>query len=136
MSAYGLTFHHFGLAVTKKERAQKFLRDLGYTLGTEVHDPLQKVRLCMATHPAMPAVELIAKADETGPLEQILQSSTERIYHLCYQTNDLPQTLAAIKQDGHRLLCISQTKPAILFEGRGVAFYVVSGFGLIEFLVT
>ncbi|MBF0177495.1 MAG: VOC family protein [Magnetococcales bacterium] len=135
MRSYGLMFHHFGLAVAKKEQARKFLAGLGYTLGEELHDPLQKVRLCMATHPAMPAVELITKSDEPGPLEHILQDAPERIYHLCFHTENLEHTLAAIKQDGHRLICISKPKPAILFDGKQVAFYVVTGFGLIEILI-
>jgi methylmalonyl-CoA/ethylmalonyl-CoA epimerase len=131
---YGLRFHHFGLAVRDPARSRKFLDGLGYSLGSSLHDPLQKVNLTWCTHDQMPAVELVSPADEPGPVDRILQSQPENLYHICYETTDISSAATAIADQGCRILTISEAKPAILFGGRRVAFFQIRGFGLIELL--
>ena len=134
MNDYGLTFHHLGLAVAHPDKAVRFLAGLGYTLSPQVYDPLQKVNLIIAHCPGLPAIEVISPAGEPGPLDGILKQRTELLYHLGYQTRDLETSLAAIKEDGNRILCVSPPKEAVLFAAKPVSFYYVSGFGLIEII--
>jgi methylmalonyl-CoA/ethylmalonyl-CoA epimerase len=56
------------------------------------------------------------------------------IYHSCFETADLTATLSAWEEKGLRAVCISEPKPAVLFNGRKVSFYMVNGAGLIELL--
>ena len=134
MNAYGLDFHHLGLAVAHPDKAVRFLTGLGYTLSPPTYDPLQKVNLIMAHRPGQPAIEVISPAGEPGPLDGLLKQRTELIYHVGYRTRDLPASLEAIKKDGHRILCVSPPKEAVLFGSRPVSFYYVDGFGLIEII--
>lgn len=134
MNAFGLTFHHHGLALKKEDSAIPFLTGLGYHIGDLVHDPEQKVHLRLCTHDEFPCVELVSKADEDGPLDTILKKTTELIYHTCYETADLTATLQTFEGAGLRALPVVERKPAILFGGRYVSFYHVMGFGLIELL--
>lgn len=129
---YGLTFHHLGLAVRDVPASLKVLRGLGYACANEVHDPLQDVRLVWCEHAAMPAVELVSPTEKPGPIDNILQHSSEMIYHTCYQSKSIEESVAAIKNDGIRVLPVAPPKPAILFGGRLVGFYQLKGFGLIE----
>jgi methylmalonyl-CoA/ethylmalonyl-CoA epimerase len=129
---YGLTFHHLGLAVRDIPDALKVLRGLGYECADEIHDPLQEVRLVWCQHVAMPAVELVAPTDKPGPVDNILEHSSESIYHSCYQSPSIEESVAAIKKDGIRVLPVVAPKPAVLFGGRLVGFYQLKGFGLIE----
>ncbi len=129
-----MAFHHLGLAVREPERASRFLRGLGYQVGDVVHDPLQQVQLIWCERPDMPAVELIFPSDGPGPLDAILSERSEMIYHLCYESEGALASVEAIKQSGQRVVCVSPPKPAILFGGRPVSFYVIRGFGLIEIL--
>lgn len=132
---FGLTFHHMGLALKKEDDALKFLKGLGYDEGHSVYDPEQKVNLRLCTAAQKPSIELVTKvADEEGPLENILKKYNELIYHTCYETKNLQQSLKVIEETGLRVLPISPPTPAILFEGRKVSFYTVMGFGLIEIL--
>jgi methylmalonyl-CoA/ethylmalonyl-CoA epimerase len=135
MNNFGLIFHHLGLAVAHPEKAVRFVTGLGYTLSPQVYDPLQKVNLIMCRGPGMPAIEIISSSGEAGPLDGILKNRTELLYHLGFLTRDLEATLAAIKREGHQLLCVSPPKAAVLFAAKPVSFYYVSGFGLIEIIL-
>jgi hypothetical protein len=134
MNAFGLSFHHFGLAVRKPELAVRLAEGLGYTLGARIFDPEQNVNLMMATHDRMPEIEVIFPAAKgQGPVDSILAKRPDGIiYHLCFATDDLGQSLAALEASGLRVLEISPPKTAILFPGKAVSFYMVQGIGLIE----
>lgn len=134
MNRYGLVFHHFGLAVRKKEKAIRFVRGLGYEVENEVYDPLQEINLTICQSESMPDIEIITRSDKPGPLEHILKDRDEMIYHMCYETLDVESSLRAIKDDGNRIMCISSAKPAVVFGQRLVSFYKVVGFGIIEIL--
>ena len=108
------------------------LEGLGYRCGEEIHDPLQEVRLVWCEHDRMPAVELVAPTDNPGPVDNILEHSSESIYHFCYEASNIEASVDAIKADGIRVLPVAPPKPAVLFGNRRVGFYQLRGFGLIE----
>jgi len=134
-SQFGLSFHHFGLAVATPEPAQIFLNGLGYKLGAFIHDPLQNVHLALCHHPLMPAVEIIHPAEGPGPLDKLMTQAREGlIYHLCYTAQDTDAAIDAMEDAGLRPFCVSPPKPAILFAGQLVSFYMITGVGLVEFI--
>ena len=133
---WGLKFHHLGLAVKDSDAAIEYLTGLGYRAGPRVYDPLQNVNLGMFTHDDMPDVEIIYPAEGAGPLDELLSTHKDGlVYHMCYTSADLDESLEAIETEGKlRLFEISSPKPAVLFGGRRVSFYVVGGVGLIEII--
>lgn len=132
---YGLSFHHFGLAVEKPEQAIKFLEALGYQIGQTVFDPLQNVHLAMGAHPDQPDVEIIFPAESAGPLDKLLKQHKDGlVYHLCYTVEDPHAAVDEMEADGLRVFCVAPPKKAVLFEGREVSFYIVAGVGLIELI--
>jgi methylmalonyl-CoA/ethylmalonyl-CoA epimerase len=136
MQSFGLRFHHLGLACRQKDRAERFLVGLGYSIGEWTHDPLQDVLLCMCLSQHMPDVEIVVPTNISGPLDNMLKNVDALTYHCCFETSHLDASLNAIKLGGHRIVCISDPKPAALFDGRRVSFYMVGGFGLVELLET
>ncbi|MCE0556220.1 VOC family protein [Motilimonas sp. E26] len=134
MSDWQLRFHHFGLAVHDPKAARIYLKGLGYQLGEALYDPLQKVNLQMAEHANQPRVELVWPAGESGPLDNILQGQQGIIYHTCYTAKDVEKSIVSMQQQGLRIVPVSAPKPAILFAGKYVSFYIVRGVGLIEVL--
>jgi hypothetical protein len=133
MSAFGLVFHHLGLAVRSPKSASILLNGLGYNLGPSVYDPCQNVFLQMAESPRNPAVEIISPGEGPGPIDKLVARHADGIiYHACYVTENLSATLAAIKTAGLRAVCVSEPIPAVLFGGCLVSFYNVQGIGLIE----
>lgn len=131
---FGLRFHHLGLAVRAADTAQAFLGVLGYRFGTAVHDPLQNVNLMMCHHTQQPDVEIIWPAEGAGPIDRLLAQHREGlIYHICYETDDLAASIAALEDDDDfRVMFLSEPKPATLFPGEHVVFAMVAGMGLIE----
>lgn len=134
MQPFALRFHHFGLASRRPEQTLKFLKGLGHEMARQAYDPLQNVNLWLCPHASMPTVELVAPAEGPGPLDAILTTSSEGIYHLCYETENLETSLEALKAAGFRVICVSPPKPAILFGDRQVGFYMIKDFGIIELL--
>lgn len=133
MDKYGLKFHHLGLATQKHEKAVTFLKGMGYTVSQSVFDPAQNVNLILCTHLSMPDIEIIYPAQTPGHLEVILKDSAESLYHMCYSSRNLSDALERIKSE-NRVITVSERKPAVLFSGKRVSFYMIAGFGMIEIL--
>jgi hypothetical protein len=135
-SAFGLTFHHLGLAVPEMATASVFLTAQGYQPTASVFDPLQSADLAMWQHPSAPDVEVICPAPPgEGAVATILSVRPEGlVYHLCYTTEDLEQSLDRLEQAGLRAFEVRSPKPAVLFGGEYVCFYVILGWGLIEII--
>ena len=134
-NAFGLTFHHMGLAVKKKDTALIYTNGLGYRAGDEIYDPEQDAHLLLCTQDGWPSIEIVTPGkNKDGPLEPIFKRYNELIYHTCYETEDLNKTLQSWEEQGLRILPVSDPKPAILFGRRKVSFYTIMGFGLVEIL--
>lgn len=136
INEFGLRFHHLGLASRCEDKSVKFLEGLGYNIGDRIHDPLQSVYLRLCENEFMPDVEIVAPTDNPGPLDNILSGAESNFYHVCYETTNLIASLEAIKGSGIRVICVSEAKPAVLFDGRYVSFYTIRGLGLVELLET
>jgi hypothetical protein len=134
MNAYGLEFHHFGLAVRSPDAAFRYLNDLGYRAGSCCYDPLQKVNLAMRHHDSMPDVEVIWPGQEPSPIDQMLRRADSLIYHLCYTSKNVDASLAALEQAGLEVLPLGVAQPALLFDGVEVSFYSITGVGIIEII--
>ena len=130
-----LKFHHFGLAVRRRQEGERFLLALGYQIGETVFDSFQNVRLAMCHHHSQPAVELISPGEGPGPIDTLLQRNAGGIvYHVCYETTNLTTALASLTEVGIKVICISPPQPAPLFHGLNVSFYNIIGLGLVEIL--
>jgi catechol 2,3-dioxygenase-like lactoylglutathione lyase family enzyme len=135
MTGFGLTFHHLGLAVRNPATARSFLEGLGYRLGPTVFDPEQNVNLIMCEHPKEPWIEIIYPAAGEGPLAGLIEQHANGIvYHACYVSENLRQSLASLKDAKLQPVCIWPPRPAVLFGGAMVSFYNVLGMGLIEII--
>jgi len=135
MNRFGLTFDHLGLAVRRFEPALSLLRGLGYRPGGSIFDPEQNVNLRLCTHDAMPALELISPGNGKDPIDGLVSRfSNGIVYHMCFATDNLDTTLSRLVEAKLCLKCVVPPKPAILFGGRRVSFYILSGVGLIEII--
>jgi hypothetical protein len=134
MNCYGLEFHHFGLAVRSPEAAFRYLSDLGYRAGSTCYDPLQKVNLAMRHHDRMPDVEVIWPGQEPSPIDRMLKQSDSMIYHLCYTSENVDGSLAALERAGLEVLPLGLAQPALLFDAMEVSFYNITGVGIIEII--
>ena len=128
-------FHHYGLAIESFEVTSHFLKALDYELGQSVYDDNQKIFCSLNTHKTLPPIELLWAGTDKSPIDNILKNKGSSIYHLCYEVEDLDKLLEEFKARNIRFLCLSQPKPAILFNNRKVCFYHIHGFGIVEYLL-
>jgi Glyoxalase/Bleomycin resistance protein/Dioxygenase superfamily len=134
MNRYGLAFHHLGLAVKSPDAAFRYLGDLGYRAGSSCYDPLQRVNLAMRHHDRMPDVEVIWPGMEPSPIDSMLKRSDALIYHICYSSENVERSLAALEQAGMEVLPLGLSQPAALFDGLEVSFHRIAGVGVIEII--
>jgi catechol 2,3-dioxygenase-like lactoylglutathione lyase family enzyme len=133
LEAFGLRFHHLGLAVPGPDEAFRFLAGLGYAAGAQIFDPLQGVHLAMRHHLSMPDVEVIWPGEGPSPIDGMIKRGN-MIYHLGFVAADAAAALGAMESNGFRVFALGEPKPARLFGGTPVSFHRVDGFGLIELL--
>jgi len=103
----------------------KFLEGMEYHIGETTYDELQKVNIIYCQHPLMPSIEIIFKAEEEGPIQNLLKYSKENIYHICYKSVNPDESILLIKNDGFRVITVSKPKTAVLFNHKKVSFYYV-----------
>ena len=128
-----MTFHHFGLLSANPASSRELLVNLGYDVSGPLDDPLQNVRLHWATHPTLPAIEILSPTETPGPISNLAKRLQQGIYHLCFEVADVSACLEKFSAHG-RVLLVSPPKPAVLFGNRLVSFHSVENFGLIELL--
>lgn len=123
-----LIFDHIGIAcddiTTMISYMEKFFPV--EHISKIIHDPLQDATLCMLTLQDNIKIELIS-----GEVVKKLVKKRNYLYHTCYAVHDIDAMVSALVAEGSFL--ISQPQPAILFNGRKVAF-LTSEIGIIELL--
>ena len=128
-----MEFAHFGIAVNDFDQSVSFYRQMGYTCTEPLLDPIQNVELVLCQSDILPDIELVKPVTDTSPIQTFLKSGSESFYHLCFKVKDVKKKIGEIKKT-HRIICVKDAKPAILFGNRKVSFYYISGVGLCEFL--
>jgi methylmalonyl-CoA/ethylmalonyl-CoA epimerase len=91
-----------------------------------VHDPLQDADLCLLHIDGELAFELVSGRIVEGMLHR-----RTSYYHLCYEADRIEDAIAHF--EARRCRLVSGPVPAVLFDGRPVAF-LLSPIGLVEVL--
>ena len=120
--------HHVGVACRAIEPARSWVHATHRVRADSgvVHDPNQRADLCLLSLDDGAALELVA-----GPAVAGLVERGHSYYHLCYEVADLDATVAGL--DAERCRPVAPPSPAVLFDGRRVAF-LLGPAGLIELL--
>lgn len=127
----GLSFHHVGLACRDLRAEATAHAMLGFAPEGDVfEDPHQRVRGSFWVLGSF-RVELLEPLDDASPVQDWLARGV-RMYHVCYETDDLDRALAQLGDAGHRT--VSAPAPAVAFGGRPVAFCMLRTRALVELL--
>lgn len=131
-----LTLHHFGLLTGDIDASSQMLVQLGYSRDNEAIDPLQGAHLRMfVSDDGANRIELVSPLEENTSLQKLLKHKRDHIYHICFTCTSITAAqLFLEKISNGPVLEISGPKPAILFDGRLVGFYMCQGLGLVEIL--
>ena len=87
--------HHIGYAVQSIDSILKIYTDImGFNIVQEpIELPSQKIRVCFIHIGNGCHLEFVESAGEKSPVDNILSKNGNSIYHICYQVNDLEQSL-------------------------------------------
>lgn len=127
----GLKFHHIGIACFSIEKSKAFYEQMGYQASPTTDDPIQNIRICFLEKEGMPLLELLEPIDENSPVNSILQSQGVTPYHICYQTDNLEESIRTLRKE-ERFVKVSKPAPACAIGNRRVVFMYRKDVGLIE----
>lgn len=122
-----MKIHHVGIACKNIEKAIiEYKRCFNVVEETPIiYDDLQNANLCLLKTDTGLDVEFISGEQ----VANLGKSST--YYHLCYTVDNLEDAMAFFEDKG--AVMVSLPKPAVLFGGKRVAFFMIRS-GLIELL--
>ncbi|MEC9491417.1 methylmalonyl-CoA epimerase [Flexistipes sp.] len=109
---------HIGIAVKSLEEAVRFYETLGVNVESYEEVPSQKVKVAFIKL-GDSNVELLEPTSEDSPVAKFLDKKGEGIHHLCYEVNDVSESLDIMKKDGMKLINEEPIKGA---HGKLVAF--------------
>ncbi|MFC1853794.1 VOC family protein [candidate division CSSED10-310 bacterium] len=102
-----MKLHHIGKVVRDLDEAQTYYRDIFglQALGPPVVDPIQQVEVVFIETgpPEFPTIELIKPLSASSPVSKFLEKG-EGIHHLCFETEDIKQSIAELKAKGSLIL--------------------------------
>jgi hypothetical protein len=127
-----MKFHHIGIVVSNLEKFEEKL--IFEEKVREIIDPVQNAKLALFSNYGDSYIELIQPIDSRSfTWNYMLKIKDFGFHHLCYEVHNLIQ-LGLIEQR-YRLIPILNPVPALLFEGKLVAFYYTRNKTIIEFLI-
>jgi methylmalonyl-CoA epimerase len=124
--------HHVAIVVASIEAALEFHRDqLGLELETVMEIPSDRVRIAFLGV-GESKVELVQPTDDTTGVARFLASRGEGFHHVCYEVDNLAETLLRLEIDGVELI---DTAPRPGAEGPVAFIHPRSGHGVLVELI-
>ena len=128
---------HVGYLCKDINKSISLFLSLGYKQETKVFEDnvaegenkARNVFICFLRNGAN-RVELVSPIDESSDVYATIQRQGEGPYHICYQVEDLEDSIQILKQSGWLLL--KRPAKAIAFDDKRVVFLFRSGAGTIE----
>ncbi len=123
-----MKLHHIGVACKDIDGEIAAISKIHQVIeqSAKVFDAEQDAELVLLTLIDGTRIELVS-----GRQVEIFVKKNISYYHLCYEVADIDAEIERLVGEG--ALLVSPPKPAVLFDGRKVAFLNVS-YGLIELL--
>jgi methylmalonyl-CoA/ethylmalonyl-CoA epimerase len=124
--------HHVAIVVTSIEKALVFYQEvLGLDVESVMDIPGDKVRIAFLSV-GESKVELVEPTDETTGVARFLASKGEGFHHICFEVDNLAETLLRLEIDGVELI---DTAPRRGAEGPVAFIHPRSGHGVLVELI-
>jgi methylmalonyl-CoA/ethylmalonyl-CoA epimerase len=124
--------HHVAVVVRSIEQSLGFYRDaLGLQLETVTDVPADRVRIAFLGV-GESKVELVQPTDDTTGVARFLESKGEGFHHVCFEVDNLAESLLRLEIDGLELI---DTAPRRGAEGPVAFIHPRSGHGVLVELI-
>lgn len=97
-------FHHLGIATRSIEKCVEIYRILGYKVSDTKIETTQKVKICFLTKTGNPMMELVEPMSNNTPVSNLVKNSGTIPYHVCYEVEDIEESLEELEELNFRLL--------------------------------
>ena len=126
-----LEFHHVGIACSNLQSEVEFYQALGFELdGGVFEDPIQLVRGAFLLSKAH-RIELLEPMDPVSPAARFVNAPS-RIYHQGFLTKNFVESCKAMRGIG--AFPLSAPAPAVAFDNRMIAFFMMKNRAIIELI--
>ena len=127
-----LVFHHIGIATDDISKTSLFYTKMGYISTPPIEDPIQKVLIAFMKKENTPTIELLEPLTTDSPVTKIIEKNGVMPYHICYEVEDITETIKELRKD--KFIPLSSPVKAIALEDRLICFLFKKEIGLIELL--
>jgi len=127
-----MVFHHIGIATDSINKTSKYYLNAGYHMTNIISDTIQKVNIVFLSKSNMPLIELLEPISEDSPVTKIIKKNGVTPYHVCYEVEDINQSVAALRK--MRFMPLFKSVEAIALDNRKICFLFNKEIGLIELL--
>ena len=129
-----MRLHHIAYVTDNLEaKAESFCQLLGFTrLGQPEVDEKHGVRILFLDMGNGEKLELLEPWGDNSPIQRHLQRGGG-LYHLCFEVDDLAETLEKVQKDGQAWM-VREPTSAPAMGHQSVAFVVTKDHDLIEFV--
>ena len=123
-------FHHIGYAVHDIFVTAEYYVKAGWNISDVQIDVIQNTKIAFLSKNGMPLIELIAPIDETSPIVKTLEKIGVSTYHVCYETDDIQQTVAELRKQ--KYIPLFNPVEAVALDNRKICYLYNKNVGLIE----
>jgi methylmalonyl-CoA/ethylmalonyl-CoA epimerase len=127
-----LQFHHIGYAVRDISATAEYYIGAGWVMSEIYCDKIQNTKIAFLSKNAFPLIELVAPIDESSPVVKTLDKMGVTPYHICYEVDDIEQSVTALKRQ--HFLPLFKPVEAVAFKNRKICYLYNQHVGLIELL--
>jgi methylmalonyl-CoA/ethylmalonyl-CoA epimerase len=129
---HNLQFHHIGYAVRDISATAGYYTGAGWVMSEIYCDKIQNTKIAFLSKNTFPLIELVAPIDENSPIVNTLDKMGVTPYHICYEVDDIEQTVTVLKKQ--HFLPLFNPVEAIAFKNRKICYLYNQHVGLIELL--
>lgn len=126
-----MKIHHIGYCVSDIDKSAAEFKKIGYTVyGPKYEDSCRKIYIQFMKN-GETLIELVSPLGTGGsPVDGILQKVGSTPYHICYETSDIEDEIARLRQ--LKYVPVTGPEAAAAIDGNKVAFMFKRNVGLIE----
>jgi methylmalonyl-CoA/ethylmalonyl-CoA epimerase len=129
---HNLQFHHIGYAVKDILTTATYYTQAGWAMSEIYCDKIQNTQIAFLSKDICPLIELVAPINENSPVVKTLNKMGVTPYHICYEVEDIEQSVTALKKQ--HFLPLFKPVEAIAFGNRQICYLYNQHVGLIELL--
>jgi methylmalonyl-CoA/ethylmalonyl-CoA epimerase len=125
-----ISVHHIGYAVHDIEKTAEYYINADWLLSEIIIEKVQNVKIAYLSKEGFPLIELVAPIDENSPIVKTLEKSGVTPYHVCYEVDDIDETIEALYED--HFMPLFEPIESTAMENRKICYLYNLNVGLIE----